>query len=317
VAWCGEQQVDPLRISVPQLAQFLELKRGGGLAPSTIEGYRTVIAGTIRQVTGVDLSCDPAISSLLRSYRLDADRSRNEVPTWDLSLVLNILSKAPFEPIGHINMKELTFKTIFLTALATGKRRSELHALIRKGLSWTDDKSCITLRVSPEFVSKTQLGLGSGVIQPISLKSLDDFVGNLSGELHLCPVRAVLTYFKRVKSLGLSRDKVKLFVSYKEGFHREISLPTISSWIKKTIVMCYDLANSEDLVLAKVKAHQVRALAASQAFYNNTPIEAVLQAGTWACHNTFSSFYLKNLSQSNSSGYRLSPFVAAHSVVRS
>ena len=70
-------------------------------------------------------------------------------------------------------------------------------------------------------------------------------------------------------------------MSYKQGLQREISLPTISSWIKKTI-MCYDLANSEDLNLAKVKAHYVRALAASQAFYNNTPMESVLQAtGTW------------------------------------
>ena len=53
-------------------------------------------------------------------------------------------------------MKELTFKTIFLTALATGKRRSELHALIRRGLSWSDDKANITLRVAPEFVSFKQ-----------------------------------------------------------------------------------------------------------------------------------------------------------------
>ena len=97
--------------------------------------YRTVIAGTIRQVTGRDLSLDPAISAMLRSCRLESMRSRNEVPSWDLSLVLSILSKAPFEPIKSISMKELTFKTVFLLALATGKRRSELHALIRKGLS--------------------------------------------------------------------------------------------------------------------------------------------------------------------------------------
>ena len=80
--------------------------------------------------------------------------------------------------------------------------------------------------------------------------------------------------------------------------------------------MCYDLANDKDLVLSKVKAHQVRALAASEAFYNNAPIDYVLEACTWACHNTFSSFYLKNLSESHSSGYRLSPFVADYSVVR-
>ena len=137
---------------------------------------------------------------------------------------------------------------------------------------------------------KLKLGFGSGAIRPISLTALNDFVGNLPDELHLCPVRAILTYFKRVKSVGLSRDKVKLFVSYNEGFHCEISLPTISSWIKKTNLMGYDLANSEDLVLAKVKAHQVRASAASQAFYNNAAIKSVLQACTWACRNTFSSF---------------------------
>ena len=116
-------------------------------------------------------------------------------------------------------------------------------------------------------------------------------------------MRAIVASYKRVKSEGLSRDR--LFVSYRLGFHREIALPTISSWIKKTIIMCYDLANDEDLVLAKVKAHQVRALAASQAFYNNAPIASVLEACTWACHNTFSSYYLKNLSESHSSGYRL------------
>ena len=33
VDWCGEQQIDPLRATVPQLAQFLELKGGRGLLP--------------------------------------------------------------------------------------------------------------------------------------------------------------------------------------------------------------------------------------------------------------------------------------------
>ena len=41
--------------------------------------------------------------------------------------------------------------------------------------------------------------------------ALNDFVGNLPGELHLCLVRAILAYYKRVMSEGLSRDKVKLF----------------------------------------------------------------------------------------------------------
>ena len=257
-------------------------------------------------MTGRDLSLDPSISAMLRSYRLESMRSRNEVPSWDLSLVLSILSKAPFEPIKSINMKELTFKTVFLLALATGMRRSELHALTRKGLSWSSDKSKITLRVSPTFVAKTQLVCGSGSIQPISLCSLNDFVGDLPDEY----------YYKRVKSEGLSLDKDKLFVSYRPGYKSEIALPTISSWIKKTIVLAYQLANNEDLNLAKVKAHQVRSVATSSAFYSSVPLEQILLAGTWRTHNTFSSFYLKNLTESSSKGYRLGPIVAAQSVIR-
>ena len=68
-------------------------------------------------------------------------------------------------------------------------------------------------------------------------------------------------------------------------------MTTISSWIKETILMCYDLANSEDLVLVRVKAHQVRALVDPRAFYNNASVVY--------------SFYLKNLSQYYSSGYRV------------
>ena len=36
VAWCSEHEIDPLRTSVPQLAQFLEQKSGGGLASTRL-----------------------------------------------------------------------------------------------------------------------------------------------------------------------------------------------------------------------------------------------------------------------------------------
>ena len=54
-------------------------------------------------------------------------------------------------------------------------------------------------------------------ILPICLQSLGDFVGNDPQEMHL---RSILMYFKRAKSEGLSLNKVKLFVSYKQGFNR-------------------------------------------------------------------------------------------------
>ncbi len=50
---------------------------------------------------------------------------RNKVPPWDLAVVLRYLSGAPFEP------RKALHKALFLLALASGKRRGELHALAR------------------------------------------------------------------------------------------------------------------------------------------------------------------------------------------
>ena len=50
------------------------------------------------------------------------------IPSWNLSLVLHQLNKAPFEPIKEASLKHLTFKTVFFLALESRKKRSEIHA---------------------------------------------------------------------------------------------------------------------------------------------------------------------------------------------
>ena len=67
----------------------------------------------------------------------------------------------------------------------------------------------------------------------------------------LCPVRALFEYM-RSEALGLTKDKKKLFVSLLKGKTTEISKPTISNWIKETIVTCYKLANNTQLEFTNV-----------------------------------------------------------------
>lgn len=45
------------------------------------------------------------------------------------TLVLDLLSKSPFEPMNKISLKFLTWKTVFLTAISTFRRCSDLQAL--------------------------------------------------------------------------------------------------------------------------------------------------------------------------------------------
>ena len=49
------------------------------------------------------------------------------------------------------------------------------------------------------------------------------------------------------------------------------------------------------LDLVQVKAHDIRAFAASKAFYGGVSVDQIMQACHWKAHNTFTNFYLKTL----------------------
>ena len=51
------------------------------------------------------------------------------------------------------------------------------------------------------------------------------------------------------------------------GHIKDTQCSTISSWIKNTIKFCYSKVENVDMDLLGVKAHDVRAFAASKAFY--------------------------------------------------
>lgn len=89
-AWCARRKINPLQASAPDVSDFLPAKFDQGLAHSTLTGYRMVIAKTIRPSSGVNLGEDPAHTALLHYFEVECPLSRNKVPQWDISLVLNI-----------------------------------------------------------------------------------------------------------------------------------------------------------------------------------------------------------------------------------
>ena len=72
-------------------------------------------------------------------------------------MVLHQLTKAPFESLKEASLKRLTFKTVFLLALGSDKRRSEIHAWQNKNIRHQADWSQVSLYPSPSFLSKNQL----------------------------------------------------------------------------------------------------------------------------------------------------------------
>lgn len=296
-----------------RLAEFLcWLRDDKKLAVSTVEGYRTAVASTLRGHSGVDLGKDRELSSLLANFAREVPKRRASAPTWNLAVVLRGLLKAPFEPMHLAPMKHVTLKTIFLLALASGRRRSELHALVN-GFRREEDWKSITLFSHAAFVAKTELAARNWSSKPLTVPALSKNLGpGLEQDKALCPVRALRFYLDRTKEAR--EGKEKLFISYKKGFKGDISKATISHWIKKAIMLAYSSVSDEDCKVLQVKAHDVRSMAASWARLQNIPLDDILTACTWKSHNTFTQFYLRDLAQIQDDMLKLGPIVAAQQV---
>ena len=264
--WCVTNQVDFRSPPVKSVADFLMyLFEDKKLQRSTIDGYRSAIADKLGNTT-VNISKDDNLTRLLESFHRDRPKGRRGIPSWNLSLVLHQLTKAPFEPLREASLKHLTFKAVFLLALGSGKRRSEIHAWQHKNIRHQSDWSKVSLFPSPSFLSKNQLAReGPESVAPVVIPALAPTLDkSLKSDRSLCPVRALRYYLDRTSDLRQHKELV--FVSFKKGFDKDISPATISSWIKQTVILCYELSDHQAHTLHQDKAHDVRAFAASKAF---------------------------------------------------
>ena len=83
-----------------------------------------------------------------------------------------------------------------------------------------------------------------------------------------------------------------------------------------TNLLCYKLADQQALDMVQVKVHDIRAFAASKAFYGGLSVDQIMQACHWKAHNTFTNFYLKDLTWSdNDTNMYLGPVVASQQVL--
>ena len=316
--WCTDKQVDIRSPSIKDICDFLlHLFTQMNRLPSTIEGYRTAIADRLGS-QGLNISNNPDIARLLASFHRDKPKCTRTLPKWNLSLVLQQLSKAAFEPLEECTIKHLTWKTVFLLALASGKRRSEIHSWTLEGLLSLEDWEKVQLSPSPSFLAKNQLARdGPAAIAPVVIPALAHAQGTLQTDILLCPVRALRAYLDR--TAVVRTDQQLLFISFKRGFSKDIQCSTVSTWIKNTISFCYSNVEDADLDSLDIKAHDVRAFAASKAFYGGVSMDQIMSACHWKSHNTFTRFYLKDLSGQDQKDkhYHLGAFVAAQQVVPS
>ena len=172
------------------IADFLRhLFQDKKLQPGTSDGYRSAIADKLGNVT-INVSKDENLTRLLDSFYRDRPKGRRG-------------------PEGA-SLKHLTFKTVFLMALGSGKRRSEIHAWLHKNIRHQSDWSKVSLYPSPSFLSKNQLAKeGTDSVAPVVLPALAPSLDkSLKGDRSLCPVRALRYYLDRTSDLRQNKELV-------------------------------------------------------------------------------------------------------------
>ena len=226
--------------------------------------------------------------------------------SWYLDVVLRYLRSPVFEPLGEASFRLLSMKTVFLLSLATAKRVSEIQAL-SSSVGW--QRVDAVLSYVPSFRAKTESS-SNPLPRHVVVKDLSSLVG-MEPERFLCPVRALRYYLERTKDRRGLGDR--LFVSTLD-LSKPISKAFISRLIKELILSAHREVDEADLPIFRVRAHDVRGVAASVALLRNVALADILASACWRTSSVFVSRYLKGIAVRYGDQSSLGPLVAAGSV---
>ena len=191
--WCRGRGVAPVNTTVPLIVDFLiHLRRDKGLSVSAVKGYRSAL-NSVFALKGMDLADSRPVSMLLRSFSKFVRPEEIRPPTWDVTLVLQSLTQAPYEPLRTSDERFLAQKMLFLLALASAKRIGEFHALLHRichSRGWGE----VSFTFVAGFLVKTQNPSSSAPrYKGFTAPALPNASTNRNGRL-LCPMQAVRCY---------------------------------------------------------------------------------------------------------------------------
>ncbi|CAC5394889.1 unnamed protein product [Mytilus coruscus] len=88
-----------------------------------------MLSSLLSPIDNIPIGQHPYIIRLLKGVFNSRPPKVKLVPEWDLHKILDMLQKSPFEPLREAEIKFVTYKVIFLTAITTFRRCSDLQAL--------------------------------------------------------------------------------------------------------------------------------------------------------------------------------------------
>ena len=199
------------------------------------------------------------------------------VPSWNLDNALNsLLSKRFLEDLPKV---QGFLAVLFLTAVATGNRSSELANLDKSSISFAPKNSSVTIAALPNFRYKNERASRSppNIVIPALESNNENRI--------LCPVLALKFLLEKIPF----PKKPHVFCNPETG--DSLNTSTLSFWLCKAI----------NWLLPDVipKAHEVRKNAYSLAWARGIPMETITKQGFWSSSSVFIKRYLSKPSSTS------------------
>ena len=253
------------------LLYLTHLAQTRGLSPKTVLVYRNALKLPLLDGFNINTS-DREFYLLARSQFLQNPPPKKLIPAWNPNKVLSMLEQPEF--LNHrATPHRLLMKTLFLVALATGNRVSEIAAFTRVGSKILPGSKKAIIAVRPGFLYKNQTMDRSP--PNIVIKALLD--QNLSPN-RLCPVDSLRCWLALSDTWGVDA----IFANPKS--HKKMNRGAVSQLLVTTI------NRSQPGVLAK--AHDMRKVSATFAWARGVPPHQIIQTMFWKSTSVFLDKYL-------------------------
>lgn len=256
------KKIDPYKINIIEIQNFLTEEFTKGASYGTINSYRSALSC----ILGPEIAQDPGIKRICKG----ASKLRPSLPkyqsTWNPKIVLNFL--AEWSPNQGISLEELSYKTATLLALVTAHRIQTLSLISLKNIIKREDR--IEIKIT-EAIKTSKTGRNQPLLRL-------PFYENEN----ICAARALEVYIDRTKDIRKNTDS--LFLSFKKPF-KKVGTQTLSKWIKRVL-------ENSGIDTTIFSAYSTRHASTSAAKRAGVSIDTIrLTAGWTKDSTTFTKFY--------------------------
>ena len=272
-----------LSISIQFLIQFFFSLFKRGLALRTMSAYRASLADPMFYGFQLDTN-----SKLIRDFFI-ACRTRRPIrkvlpPQWEVDKVLGFLKTQQFKHNSLITLPALLLKTLFLIALATGSRISEVCAFRRDELhcSFSKGNSQVKLSTAEGFRFKSERKLKSNPILIIPALLIDKLRHSL------CPVEALKIWIERTSSW----PNPDHFIWFNAASKKPANSRILALRFKQLIRLSHSYDTSANF-------HQIRKAATSLAFDKGLSLKEICSRANWGSKSVFFKNYYKRQNVKN------------------